>query len=164
VVRGNLLYEIILDKYILGSRRLRKLLEGEMYNLLFAVADALYGEEISMIRSRRCPFCGKHFKRISQHLKVSSSRLLRVRAQDSNVFRTWWWDTYYTNPCVLKYSLMKKDIISTYLRLKALIKEKKVNSYSIKLQLPGMPLLRFRNRGELALYIRQNPDVIKIIR
>jgi len=137
-MRNSILNECIVDKYILRLKSSRKLLRSNQYLLLFAVADALYSNEIELIRSKKCPFCFKSFKNIVLHLKRSSPRL---------------------SPCAVRYSMMLHDIVSVFTKLNNRMNIIK-KSYRIELRLNN-DLLYFKSKKELVEFIRRNPSIIK---
>jgi len=142
-MRRYIYYELIIDGYILNLKRVKKLTSTDSFAILFSIADSQFGKEISMIRSGICPFCGNSFKHISTHLKNTSGRV--------------------TNTCALSYSLMKQSIINTYMALLNRLRLKRTQNYGVVLKLATNERLKFRNRSELALYIRSNPQVINEI-
>jgi len=110
-VRYPISLEVMLDKFILRSRRLKV-----VDHPAFRVAMELYGEEIMSIRSKVCPFCGRVFKNIRVHLKNHSTKLVKVGADENYLPRKWWYDVLWTNGCALRYRMMLKDIVDEYLK------------------------------------------------
>jgi len=103
----------MVDKFILRPRKLKE------YHPIMDVAMELYGEEITSIRNKTCPYCGKAFRSrhaLALHLKNHSTKLVKVRADENYLPRKWWHDVVWTNGCALRYRMMLKDIVDEYLK------------------------------------------------
>jgi len=155
-VRYSVNSEYVLDKYIIGSRRLKQM-SYERYKILIALADILAKDEIESIRNGTCPWCGRRFKGkgIAMHLKSRAVRMIKIRPYGSDWHYVY--DIYPSIPCRYHYAKLIEYISDCYIKLRVLLKHKKYPKF--ELDIDGKRY-RFKNAGELVDFIRSNPDLI----
>jgi len=109
----------------------------KQYNLLYAIADVLASREMLYIRNKVCPFCYRRYRNIAIHLHRHGS-------------------------CKMSYMMLLSLIAEKYVKLNAMINRSGHRGYIIKFD--GHGYLFFKNKTEIADFIRKNPSILKLVK
>jgi protein-arginine kinase activator protein McsA len=114
--------------------------ESQSFILLYTLAELLKGDVLRSIKEKRCPYCGKKFKRralVRRHLLSSSAN------------------------CKSAFRADMTQVIGEYLRIRERIGA--VNNGKLYYKFRGIPQPTFRNMDELCEWLKTNgiPEFIK---